>query len=161
MRTCLTIAVGAMVLLSAGVLARQDEQPPSRYGVVLNTRLYPQANPKEALAAVISSIENNRIDYLLAHLTDPAYVDNRVKQYHGGNFDEFVRETRAKLTKEPGTLNELRRFAREGEWEAGETSATVRHKDVKDRQVYLRKIGERWYLENRQKPEASKSEPPK
>jgi hypothetical protein len=161
MRMVLGIAVGAILLASAVVLARQDEQPPSRYGVVLNTRLYPQANPKEALASVVSAMENGRIDYLLAHLSDPAFVENRVKQYHGGNFDDLVRETRAKLASDPGILKELRRFAKEGEWEVGESAATARLKDVKDRQVYLRKIGARWYLENRQKPETTKSETPK
>jgi hypothetical protein len=31
-------------------------------------------------------------------------------------------------------------------------------KDVKDRRVFMRKIGDRWYLENRMKPEAEAKE---
>ena len=49
-------------------------------------------------------------------------------------------------------------FVREREWEAAETIASVKLKDVKDRQVFFRKIGQRWYLENRQKPEPSKTD---
>jgi len=158
MRMVPIVAIIAAFVLDAQGLARQETGVPGRYGVPLNTRLYPQGESKEALASVISAIENKRVNYLLAHLTDPAFVDKRVKELYGGNFDELVRETSAKFSNEPSTVKELGRFLKEGEWEAGETTATVRLKDVKDRQVFLRKIGDRWFLENRQKPAAAKSE---
>ncbi len=150
--------VSVVAMAAAFALAAQDKssEAPGRYGIPLNTRLYPQGAPKEALASVISAIENKRVNYLLAHLTDPVFVDKRVKELYGGNFDELVRETEGKLNNEPSAVKELGRFLKEGEWEAGESNATVCLKDIKDRQVYLRKIGDRWFLENRQKPEAAK-----
>jgi len=158
MRLVPVVAVAATFVLGIQGLARQDAGVPSRYGVPLNTRSYPQGTPKDALASAIRAIEDRRINYLLSQLTEPAFVDRRVKELYGGEFDELVRETTVKLANEPGTVKELGRFLKEGEWEAGETNATVRLKDIKDRQVFLRKIGDRWFLENRQKPEAPKSE---
>ena len=143
----------------AGVPAQEPkDSPPRRYGIEANLRDYPQETPKETLASVLRAIEKGRINYLLAHLADPAFVDQRVKQVYGGDFDELVRETSDKLTGNPDGVKELRRFLKEGEWEAAETIASVKLKDVKDRQVFFRKIGQRWYLENRQKPEPSKTD---
>ncbi len=148
----------AVFVLGTQVLAGQEAGLSSRYGIPLNTRLYPQNTPKDALASVISAINNKRINYLLAQLTEPTFVDRRVKELYGGDFDELVRETTAKLGNEPGSVKELSRFLKDGEWEVADTTATARLKDIKDRQVFLRKVGDRWFLENRQKPEAAKSE---
>jgi hypothetical protein len=129
----------------------KDATPAKRYGVVLNIRRYPQATPKETLASVLQAIDDQRIDYLLAHLADPSWVDERVKRL-GGSFEDAVKETRTKLADNAEAVKELRRFLREGEWNAGEANASVTLKDVKDRMVFFRKIENRWYLENRQQP---------
>jgi hypothetical protein len=151
--------LGVVLIWVAGVLAQApDEAPPKRYGIEANLRDYPQETPKETLASVLRAIEKGRINYLLAHLADPTFVDQRVKQVYGGNFDELVRETNDKLTGNPDAVKELNRFLKDGEWEAAETTAAVKLKDVKDRQVFFRKIGQRWYLENRQKPEPPKTD---
>jgi hypothetical protein len=135
------------------------EAPPRRYGVEANLRDFPQETPKETLASVLRAIERGRINYLLAHLADPAFVDQRVKEVYGGDFEELVRETSRKLAGNPAAAKELTRFLKEGEWEGGDTTASAKLKDVKDRQVFFRKIGRRWYLENRQKPEPTKPKP--
>jgi hypothetical protein len=143
-----------------GVRAQAPKDtPPRRYGIEANLRDYPQETPKETLASVLQAIERGRINYLLAHLADPAFVDNRVKVVYGGDFEELVRETTSKLADNPNSVKELQRFLKEGEWEAGDTSASVKLKDTKDRQVFFRKIGRRWFLENRQKSEPAKTEP--
>lgn len=125
--------------------------PLKRYGVVLDIRKYPQATPKETLASVLQAIDNRRIDYVLAHLTDTKWVDERVKRL-GGNFEEVVKEAREKLADNSDAVKELRRFLKDGEWNATETNASVALKDVKDRMVFFRKIEDRWHLENRQQP---------
>ena len=38
----------------------------------------------------------------------------------------------------------------DGKFEDTETGAKVTHPDVKDRALYFRKVGDRWFLENRQ-----------
>lgn len=148
----------AVLLLAPAMVAqsRQDDIPPSRYGVIQNLARYPQADPKQALASVLKAIEDQRIDYLLAHLADPEFVDDRVKQVYGGKFDELVRETKTKLADYPASVKELERFAKEGEWQETKDSAVAKLKDVKERQVYMKKVGNRWYFENKQKAEESK-----
>jgi len=136
--------------------AVKDDLPPSRYGVIENLTRYPQADAKQAFASVLKAIEDQRFDYLLAHLAEPQFVDDRVKQVYGGKFDELVRETRTKLTDNPATVKELERFLKEGEWQDSKGTATATLKDVKDRGLFMKKIGERWYLENKQKAEESK-----
>jgi hypothetical protein len=155
------LVFGLVVVMTASAQAQQaaKENPPAaRYGLEASLRNYPQSTPKEALQSVLTAIDNGRIDYLLAHLSDPTFVDQRVKDVYGGKFDEVVRETTSKLADNPGTVKELRRFLKDGEWDVGDTSASAKLKDIKDRQVYMKKIGSRWFLENRQKPEAAKTE---
>ncbi len=158
MRICLVFLFA--VFLAAGVRAQapKDDQPETRYGIIANLRDYPQSSAKETLGSVLAAIDNGRIDYLLAHLTDPEFVDKRVREVYGGQFDELVKETTTKLADNPATVKELRRFLKEGEWGGGEDRAIAKLKDVKERQVFLRKIGKRWFLENRQKPEMTKAE---
>jgi hypothetical protein len=147
--------LGSLLLVVVGptVGLAQDKAPPTRrYGVEPNLRAFPQATPKETLASVLQAIEQRRFDYLLAQLTDPPFVDDRV-QRAGGKFDEVVNETRTKLQENPKAVTELRRFLKEGEWEGGDgNTASASLKDVKDRRVYFRKVDARWYLENRLKP---------
>ena len=151
-------AVFVLMLASPALQAQQDQDatPPRRYGVLLNQQNYPQEDPKQALASVVKAIDRQRIDYLLAHLADPDFVDERVKEVYGGNFDELVKETTSKLKDNPAEAKLLERFLKEGEWDAKENTATASLKDVKDRQVFMKKIGKSWYLENRQKAENSK-----
>jgi hypothetical protein len=141
------------VLAFAGVLQAQETATSKltpRYGTLAHLREFPQATPKDALASVISTIGEGRIDYLLAQLTDPEFVDSRVKQVYNGRFDGLVNETRRKIGDNPAAIAELRRFARDGEWQIAETTASVQLKDVPERRIFLKKIGERWYFENRQ-----------
>ena len=153
------LALGVVLAWILEVPAQEPkESPPLRYGIEANLRDYPQETPKETLASVLRAVERGRINYLLAHLADPEFVDKRVKEIYGGDFEEMVRETTGKLSDNPAALKELQRFLKEGEWDGGETAASAKLKDVKDRQVFFRKIGRRWYLENRQKPEPSKTE---
>lgn len=147
MRTAATTA--ALFLSLAASLAAQDA-PGTRYRVEPNLDAYPQATPKEALQSVVKAIDGQQFDYLLAQLADPQFVDARVKALAGG-FPELVRETRTRLGEDPSAVRDLRRFAGDGEVEEAGETATVRLKDVKNRAVFLKKVKERWYLENRQK----------
>src|SRR5207244_13125815 len=91
-----------------GVSAQAPKEAiPRRYGIEANLRDYPQETPKETLASVLRAIERGRINYLLAHLADPAFVDQRVKEVYGGDFEELVRETTGKLSDNPAAVQEL------------------------------------------------------
>jgi hypothetical protein len=118
-----------------------------RYGVAPDLKAYPQATPKEALASALKAAESGRFDYLAAQLADPVWVDERVKRLYGGRFEGQVEDTRARL--DPFSLKLLRRFLSEGDWNEQGERASARLKDVPDRRVYLRRLGDRWYLEHR------------
>ena len=146
-------------LVSVSFVTGAADPPARRYGIEADLKTFPQATPKEALASVLKAIDAKRIDYLLAHLADPQFVDQRVKE-NGGRFDALVEETTGKLVDDPSAAKQLRRFLREGEWKIDADSASVQLKDVSDRAVYLRKVGERWFLKNQRKPEPVKPKEP-
>jgi hypothetical protein len=152
MRVVLTVLAG--VVCTAAVVAARDTKPPApekRFGIEADLKAYPQATPKEALASVIKAVEDKRLDYLVAQLTDPDFVDRRVKDT-GGDFDGLVREATARLADDPGPVKRLRRLLEDGDWDVREERASVHLKDAKDRWCYLRKRDGRWFLENRNKP---------
>jgi hypothetical protein len=148
-----TALILAVVMGSAAVAQDQPAPPPvklliTHYGVKLDTDTYPQKTPKDTLASVIRAIQAKRSDYLLAQLVDPAFVDQRVQDYHSGKFEPFVEEFGTRLLEVPETLRNLQRFAKDGEWAEAESAATAKIKGVKD-VVYFRKIEDRWFMENR------------
>ena len=141
------VALGTVVgLLAAGADAKDAKKLAKRYGVVADLKAYPQGSPKEALASALKAIDKKRIDYLVAHLADPDFVDDRVKRVYGGHFDEQVEDTTARL--DPGTVKQLRDLLKDGTWDVDRTKATVRSKRVKGRCLRLRAVGGRWFLEH-------------
>jgi hypothetical protein len=150
MRTVLALVVS---LGLSAVLAAQDKAPvvPPRYDVNANPEQYPQGNARQTLESVVKALDRDppRVDYILAHLADPAYADGLVKQL--GSFDEAVRAVRAKMVEDPAAAKELRKFLKEGTFGGGGEQAVVSHKDIPARKIFIKKIGDRWFLENRQK----------
>lgn len=137
----------AVVLMIAGMFAAgQGANLDKRYGIEVDRENFPQESPKEALDSIIKAIERKKLDYLVAHLADPAFVDQRVKGVHGGKFEEMVRETTTQLADNADTLKIFRRFFKEGKWEGG----SARVDGFKDG-LYFRKVDDRWFLENRKK----------
>src|SRR5207244_4109918 len=113
--------------------------------------------PKTALASVVQALEDKRVDYLLAHLADPEFVDVRVMLYKG-NFEALVKETSTHMVDNPAVVKELRRFLKDGKWKSFNATAEASLDEVKIRRVYFRKIGKRWFLEQRQLPEKKEKE---
>jgi hypothetical protein len=148
MRRAAAVAVLLLFVACAGGQPPMEGKVVARFGIEPDLNNYPQATPKETLASVLKAIERQRVGYLLAHLADPRFVDERVQRY-AGNFDELEREVAVKLTSNPDAVKELRQFLREGEWEGGDTAASAQLKNVKDRRVFMRKSGGRWFFENR------------
>src|SRR5262245_18921656 len=126
-------------------------QAGARYGIDRDAKAYPQATAKEALASALKAIDDKKVDYLVAHLADPTFVDDRVKRVYAGKFEEQVQDTKARL--DPATVKQLKRFAKDGKWEVGKASATVTLEDVGDKVVRLVKKDDRWYLSHSSSPE--------
>jgi len=148
----------ALVLFAFAVpaLVLADEKGPAnapkRYGIAADLKSYPQDSPRTTLASVAKAIEEKKIDYLLAHLADPEWVDERVRAY-GGDFAFLVKEATGKLVDNPAPLKHFQKFQKDGTWETSEDAASVHHKDVLDRWARFRKLEGRWFLENRYKPD--------
>src|SRR5262249_11807707 len=95
---------------------------------------------------VLKAADAGKFDYLVAHLADPSFVDDRVKRLYGGKFDEQVQDTRARL--DPATVKLLRRFHKDGKWAIDKGKAVVRLDDGPDRQVCLVEKDGRWFLQH-------------
>jgi hypothetical protein len=72
------------------------------------------------------------------------------------NVLNLAEQVRQKIADEPDNLRELKRFVRDGLFQSAGESATATLKDVKDRALYFKKVGGRWFLENRKEQVAAK-----
>jgi hypothetical protein len=162
MRTAAALLIG-LALWSGLVAAQGDKKGGERYGVAVERDRYPQDTPQKALASVLRAIDNNQVDYLLAHLADPRFVDKRVADREAlypnldkdrrrqAAFEVLVKETAAHFAEEPQLVKDLRHFSSKGEWEAKDQQASARLKELPSRRVFLRRVESGWVLEDRQK----------
>jgi hypothetical protein len=151
MRMGIIFAWVVMTILPSGMRADEVVQ---RYGINADYKSYPQATPKETLASLLKAVEDKHVDYALAHLADPHWVEERVKQLDG-KFEDLVKECReTKLNA--AAVKQLRRFMQDGEWKVEEKIAEVVLKDVNDRSVRFYKVDDRWFMENGYRREKGK-----
>jgi hypothetical protein len=153
MRPGLVMSVLCLSLVTVLADEKKDQDTPKRHGVTADLKTFPQDTPKAALASIASAIENKKIDYLLAQLADPEWVDQRLRAT-GGDFNFLVKETTTKLVDDPAPLKHFQKFIKDGVWEMSDDAASVHGKDVPDRWAYFRKIEGRWFMENRYKPDS-------
>jgi hypothetical protein len=142
---CLALTV---MLIGVSLCAAKD--PQGRYGIARHAKTYPQSSPKETLQSLIKAVEAKNAGYVLAYLADPEWVDGRVKEY-GQKFEVLLKETTGKLVDDPSALKLLKRFEKDGNWEADESKAQVKLKDLSDKSIRFRKIGDIWFIENEYK----------
>ena len=139
--------------LGVMALAAQDgpnKAAPKRFGIAANLKTYPQAAPKEALASLLKALDAKRVDYILAQLADPEWVDRRVKETDGG-FAALIQESASRLTGDPSLVKRLKKLGSDGEWKIEADTASVRLKDMDEESLFFRKSEGRWYVENRKK----------
>jgi hypothetical protein len=159
------------------LLTALDAQPPGkeksgvRFRIAPDYDAYPQKTPKQTLGSVLKVLTAKKYDYLLAHLADPEFVKARLKGYKKGlpatltdeskdilAFQRLVKATTEHFRNDPTKGRELARFytEKDAEWEAGESVTTVSLKSLPSRKVFLRKVGELWYLEDRDREDGKK-----
>ncbi|MBM3993538.1 MAG: hypothetical protein FJ303_05220 [Planctomycetes bacterium] len=165
------LGVFAFALLLALSPAHGDAKKKSerRFGFDVDQETYPQGSPEATIKSIVKALNGGRVDYLLAHMADPAFVDYWVDRYQRDftqgkeegkrllAFDRLVRETMMYFENDPLLVKDLRTFAKEAKWsEEGDVAVGVveanpdRKIDPIARKVFLKKIGERWFLENKQ-----------
>lgn len=94
-------------------------------------------------------------------LEKPKFVALIVQRSRELAFKQLVRDVSDKLLDDPQALKDLRKLLRDGKLEDTETGAKLTHDAIKDRALHFRKIGERFFLENRQEDAPAPKEPPK
>ncbi|HEV3084092.1 MAG TPA: hypothetical protein VGY66_30190, partial [Gemmataceae bacterium] len=136
MRGFISVVVGISVAVGVWGQADAGEKLVLRYRIPANYDKYPQDKPNTALSSAVKAIELGQIDYLLAHLADPAFVDKRIQEYRAQvaqtvkdegktllAFDRLVSETRDHFKGDPALVKELQQFARSGTWETKDNAA--------------------------------------
>ncbi len=155
-----------IALLALGAFSdAQDEvkkKPAVRFGFEIDEVTYPQQSARDALKSIVVAIDRKRVDYMLAQLVDPAYVDYWVEQYKRDfvlgkeegkrllAFDRLTKETNQYFQSDPLIVKELRVFAKDAKWADEGEGAVGTVEAIPARKVFMKKIGERWFLENRQ-----------
>jgi len=85
---------------------------------------------------------------------DPRLFDLAVRaEARNRAFKLVVKDIRDNLTEHPDHLNDFRKILREGQFVDAGDSASANVKDLKDRQMFFRRIEGRWFVENRQLPD--------
>ena len=158
-----SIAVLVFVFLCSAAPAQDDKKKePRRFGFDVDQETFPQKTPKDAMESIAKALDGKKVAYLLAHMVDKSYVDYWVDRYKDDftqgkeegkrllAFDRLVRERTEYLQNDPLIARDLRIFAREAKWEVMEDLAVGTTEKVPARKVFLRKMGERWFLDNKQ-----------
>ena len=77
-------------------------------------------------------------------------------------FKQLVADIKEKFADDTELLKDLRRFRSGGNFpDAPGDTVRVGQVDVKDRSLFIKKVAERWYLENKQNEEKAMPEPEK
>jgi hypothetical protein len=161
-RGCATLV--ALILWCAFSPAQDEvkKKAPPRFGFDVDETTFPQKNPAEAMKSIGIALDRKKVDYLLAHMADPTYVDSWVERYKQDfkqgkeegkrllAFDRLVGETNRYFQNDPLILKDLRIFAKEAKWTEEGDLATGAVETIPARKVFLKKIGDRWFLENKQ-----------
>jgi hypothetical protein len=164
MRGFVSMLVGVCVAVGVWGQADAGEQLVLRYRIPANYDKYPQDKPNAALTSAVKAIELGQIDYLLAHLADPAFVDKRIQEYRAQvaqtvkdegktllAFDRLVSETRDHFKGDPALVKELQQIAKAGSLETKDNSAEAQLATIPSRRVFVKKVQQLWYLEDRQR----------
>ncbi len=167
MRLLCALVIGLTVLTAPGAQPAGKGKAGAPFGIDPDYESYPQKTPKAALGSVLKALTQKRYDYLLAHLADPAFVQAELKRFKGQlpaslaeesknllAFQRLVKATAVHFQDDPTKLRELSRFAKDGTWKEDENRASATLKILPARKVFLKKINDRWYLEDRDKDDA-------
>ena len=80
-------------------LPAQAVKESGRFGVALDEASFPQNSPDNLRKSLLKALNSDKIEYMLAHLADPSFIDKNVREVHEGDFAKQVAETREKLKK--------------------------------------------------------------
>jgi len=130
-------------------LPAQAVKESGRFGIVLDEATFPQNSPENLRKSLLKALNSDKIEYMLAHLADPSFIDKNVREVHEGDFAKQVAETREKLKK--GLKSPLESLLKEGKLNASEKSASLKDPNLKDFIISMKLENNKWYMENNKK----------
>ena len=166
-RIPIVVMLLALVSLCAVAIAADEPKkkaplPVRRFGFDVDEETFSQQSPEKTMQSIARALDRKKVDYLLAHIADPNHVDYWVDRYkvdftQGSEegkrllaFERLVTETNLYYANDPLIIRDLRIFVKDAKWAEEGNSAVGTVESIPARKVYLRKIGERWFLENKQ-----------
>lgn len=92
--------------------------------------------------------------------TDRAAFNNLIiERSRERAFRQLARDIEEKLLNDPQSLRDMKKILRDGTITDEPGGARASHPDVRDRALYFKKVGDRWFLENRQEELPRKKDP--
>lgn len=83
---------------------------------------------------------------------EPKAFEDRVRQEATRRgFEQLVRDLRERFAEDPAHIRELQNFLRNGDVTMADKTARITLKTDKGREMFFKKVGNRWFMENRTK----------
>jgi hypothetical protein len=120
-----------------------------RYGIAVDEATFPQNSPENLRKSLLKALESDKIDYMLAHLAHPAFIEKNVREVHEGDFSKQVSETKEKLKN--GLKTPLETLLKTGKLEYSEKAGTIKDPGLKDFVIHMKLENNKWYMENNKK----------
>lgn len=130
-------------------LPAQAVKESGRFGIALDEASFPQNSPENLRKSLLKALDSDKIEYLLAHLAHPLFIDKNVREVHEGSFAKQVAETREKLKK--GLKSPLESLLKNGKLEVTEKTASLKDSSLKDFIITMNLENNKWYMENSKK----------
>ena len=124
------------------LLPAQAVKESGRFGIPLDEASFPQNSPENLRKSLLNALNSDKIEYMLAHLADPSFIDKNVREVHEGDFAKQVAETREKLKK--GLKSPLESLLKEGKLSASEKSASLKDPALKDFIISMKLENNKW-----------------
>lgn len=124
----------------------QNVKESGRYGIALDEASYPQNNPENLRKSLLKALNSDKIDYLLAHLAHPLFIDKNIREVHEGDFSKQVSETQEKLKN--GLKSPLESLLKNGNLESLDKTATIKDPTLKDFVIFMKLENNKWFMEN-------------
>lgn len=128
------------------LLPAQAIKESSRYGIALDEESFPQNSPENLRKSLSKALNSDKIEYMVAHLADPLFIDKNIREVHEGDFAKQVAETREKLKN--GLKSPLEFLLKEGKLTTSEKSASLKDPTLKDGSISMKLENSKWYMEN-------------
>ncbi len=146
------IGIKTSIVIGPKLFAQEETKKKAdlitRYGLARDEITFPQNSPENLRKSISKAISLDKIEYLLAHLVDPDFIDKEVQQVYEGDFKKQVQETKNKF-KNKVLKEQLELLLKDGIIITSEKNANLKDTSLKDISIYMKLQDARWFMENK------------